>query len=286
VVAALFWFWWLNGFTREGRDLAFKALALPSAIQLSEKRAQALSAAGFFQLLQGDIPSARQMLEEALSTLRTSNDEVHLAWSLQFLGLVLAYEKEYSLADAAHQESLAIIKRIKDVNINNVIFFMGDVDLLKGDISRAKKTYEENTALLREMGSKSFLAYPIRRLGYLALEQNDFQKACSYFQESLNLNHEVGDMPGTTACLASASALAIQMDKSVTAARLFGAVESRLELLSINLLYLDQAELGHIRSQLLTLLDEAAFTTAFTEGWEMSEAQAIELAQEIFANGG
>jgi hypothetical protein len=58
-------------------------------------------------------------------------------------------------------------------------------------------------------------------------------------------------------------------------------VESRLESLSINLLYLDQAVLERIRSQLITLLNEAAFTAAFTEDWEMSEEQVIELAQEI-----
>ena len=69
VVVALFTFWWLIGFTREGRDLALKALAMPSARQFGEKRAQALTIAGFFLYLHGDITSARMLLEEALSIL-------------------------------------------------------------------------------------------------------------------------------------------------------------------------------------------------------------------------
>ena len=72
VVVALSTFWWLIGFLREGRDLALKALALPSARQFEEKRAQALSVAGFFQYLHGDIPSSRRLLEEAQSILRSS----------------------------------------------------------------------------------------------------------------------------------------------------------------------------------------------------------------------
>jgi tetratricopeptide (TPR) repeat protein len=282
VVVALFWFWWVNGFTREGRDLAFKALSLPSAMRDKVRRAQALSVAGFFQLLQNDIPSAKQLLEEALSILRTSDDEVHLAWSLQFLGIVFAYEKEFSLADAADQESLAIIRRIKGGNTNVLFFLLGDIDLLKGDISHAKKIYEENVTLLREIGSKSALAYPLRRLGYLALERDDFQKARSYFYESLSLNHEVGDFPGIAACLASAAALAIRLDRPVTAAHFCGAVENLRENLGVNAPYTDQAEFVQIRNKLNNSLDEGEFNTAFSEGWDMSFEQAIELAREIF----
>jgi tetratricopeptide (TPR) repeat protein len=282
VVVALFLFWWLSGLSREGRDLALTALALPSVAQYEEKRAQALSIAGFFHFLQGDIPSARQMLEEALSILHTCDDEFHLAWSLQFLGLVFAYEKEYSRADAAIQESLEIIQRIKDVNTNSLFLFMGDVDLLKGDISRAQKTYEENADFQRERGSKSLLAYPLRRLGYLALEQGDYRKARSYFQESLSLNHEVGDMPGMAACLASAAALAIRLEKPVVAARLCGAVENLREIQSVFALYTDQAEFVRVRRKLRGSLDELTFNTAFSEGWDMTLGQAIDLAQEVF----
>jgi len=77
----------------------------------------------------------------------------------------------------------------------------------------------------------------------------------------------------------------MQLEKPVVTARLYGVVESRLESLLINMLYLDQAELGRIRNKLLTTLDEAAFTAAFAEGWEMSEEQAIELAERVFGEG-
>jgi tetratricopeptide (TPR) repeat protein len=281
VVASILWFWWLNGFVREGRDLALKALDLPSAMDFRELRARALNTAGFMQCLLGETASAKQLLEEALSILRTSDDEVHLAWSLQFLGLVFAYENEFSLADAADQESRVIIDRIKRGNTNSLFFLLGDIDLLKGDFSRANEVYEENVEILRETRSKSALAYPVRRLGYLALEQNDFQKAHSYFQESLTLNHEVGDMPGVTACLLSMAVLATKLGKPILAACLYGAVESRLDQLLMNLLITDQAELRRIKNELAVTLDEATFTDAFTEGWEMSEEQAIKLAEGI-----
>ncbi len=134
------------------------------------------------------------------------------------------------------------------------------------------------------MGSKSFLAYPLRRLGYLALEQKDIDKARSYFQESLSLNHEVGDIPGMTACLVSAAALAIQLDKPILAARLCGAVEYQRETLAVYALYTDQAEFVRIRSKLQSLLDEETFTAASLEGWYLSLELAIDLAEKVLGD--
>jgi pentatricopeptide repeat protein len=282
LVGALFWFWYRVGLNSEGRDLATKALALPSTAHDQRARARALNTAGFLQCLQGDTTSAKQSLDEALSILSTSDDEVSLSWTMQFLGLVLAYEKEYDRADAVFKEGLAIARRLADTNPNNFLFFHGDIDLLRGDVNRARKIYEESIDILRAIGNKGFLAYPLRRLGYLDLEQNDFSAAWKYFLESLQFNQETADKPGVTASLVSIAALAIRLGKPVLSARLFGNVENRLELLSVNLLYTDQAELGRIRSQLPTCLDEATFTAAFNEGWELSEDQAIELARDIY----
>jgi len=254
---------------------------LPSAFLVKEYRARALNTAGCLQWVLGDIVSARRFLEEALSILRTSDDKASLAWSLQFMGLVFIYDREYDLADAAFIEGLAITRELGDVHANNFLFFQGDIHLQKGDPFRAKKVYEENATILQAIGNKIYAAYPLRRLGYLALERNDISQARDYFRESLTINREVGDERAVCASLTSLAALAIHLGKPVVAARLYGVVESQLESLLINMLYLDRAELGHIRSKLLTILDEATFEAAFAEGWEMSEERAIELVGEI-----
>jgi tetratricopeptide (TPR) repeat protein len=250
-------------------------------MQYKEARARALNTAGYLQYVLGDTASARMSLQEALSILRISDDEASLAWSLQILGLVLSSEEEFDLADAALKEGSSIASRLGDIDINNLYFFQGDVYLRKGDHSRAKKIYEESANILRTFEDKASLGYPLRRLGYLALEQGDISNAWSYFQESLTLNQEVGDKRGVAACLTGIAALAIHLGKPVVAASLYGVVESRLELRAMNLLYLDQTELERIRSQLVACLEEATLEAAFTKGWEMSEEQAIELVGEV-----
>ena len=169
-----------------------------------------------------------------------------------------------------------------EVNPNSFLFFLGDVDLLKGDPIRAKKVYEESVNFLRTVGNIPFLAYPLRRLGYLALGQNDIPNASRYIHQSLTLNYEAGDLPGMTASLTSMAQLALRLNKPLVAARLYGAVENRLESLSLNLLFTDQTELASIAKKLPTYLDQATLTHAFNEGWEMSLEQAIQLAEGIF----
>ncbi|MBP1693575.1 MAG: Adenylate/guanylate cyclase (modular protein) [Chloroflexi bacterium] len=281
ISGALMWFWWRSGMSREGRDLTLKTLALPSAVQFEHTYAKALNTASLLLTLSGDTPSARRSLEEALSILRRSSDEASLAWSLQLLGLVLTTEREYDLADAAFQEGLAITRKLVDQGSKSFLFFYGDLDLQKGDHIRAKKRYLESVSILRTFENASFLAYPLRRLGYLALAQTDIAEAREYFLESLKLNRETGDIPGVIASLVSFAVLAVYLEKPIPAAQLCAFVENRLDSLSVDLLSPDQIELIQIHNKLLTSLDQATFTSAFSEGWELSEEQAIVLVGEI-----
>jgi predicted ATPase/DNA-binding CsgD family transcriptional regulator len=281
LVGALLWFWFSYGSTREGRDLALKALAAPTGAPFLEARARALNTAGFLLYLLGDTASARQALEEARSIQLNLGEKANLAWSLQFLGMVLAYDQEYDQADAAFREGLALTRKIDGVYSNNFLHFLGDIDMLKGNYPRARKIYEESVDILRAIGSQSFLAYPLRRLGYLALGEHNISGAWQYFQESLAINVDIGDQRAIAACLTSISALAMRLDKPVMAARLYGNVESRLETLATNLLNLDQIELTRIYHHLRSRIDQAVFTTADNDGWTMSEEESIALAREI-----
>ena len=88
--------------------------------------------------------------------------------------MVLAYDREYDLADTTFQEGFALTRKLGGDYSNNFLHFLGDIDMLKGNYPRAKKIYEESVDVLRAIGSISFLAYPFRRFGYLALGKTIF----------------------------------------------------------------------------------------------------------------
>lgn len=286
LVGAPMWYWywwWWHGSVREGLDLVLKALALPSGPELRQYRARALNSACYLQWVSGDMGTARQNIEEALSIFRELDDEAELARSLSLLGLVFASEEHYELANQAMQDGIAIARKLGDLHKGSIsLIFMGDVALQQGDLAKAKRVYEESAELLRELGNINFEAYPLRRLGYLALEHNDLAQARHYFHESLRLNWKTGDKRAVAACLTGMAALAIRLDKPLVAARLLGAVESQLEGLNIFLMDLDRPELERVRSEMLATLDEPTFTAAFAKGWGLSEDGAIRLVEETF----
>lgn len=288
IVGALLWFWWSHGSIHEGLELALKALSMPSARQLPEYRARAYNTAGYLQWSLGDTTLAKQSLGEVtsiLDTAGTETDETSRVWWLQLLGLVLASEGHYEMADNVLQEGIAAARKLGDLKQSLVSLpFHGDIALQQGDHVKAKRVYEDSANLLREVGNKLFVAYPVRRLGYLALEEDDIPQAGHCFQESLTLNREGGDRRAVAACLTSFATLAIRLDQPVLAARLLGAVESRLEALAINLLYMDQLQFGHVSGTLQKILDEATFSAAVDEGWNMNEEQVMALVQAISAH--
>lgn len=284
LVGALLWFWFSYGSTREGCELSMRAIAASMGGHFPASRARALNTAGFLLCLLGDTLQARQLLEEALSIHRSLQDRAMLAWTLQFLGLALAYDQEYDRADLVFNEGLAYAQSPEGPQGNNFLHFRGDIDMLRGDYPRARKVYEESAGMLRSIGSRSFLAYPLRRLGYLDLWEQDFRAAAQCFRESLEINRTIGDQRAVVASLASLAALAVQIEKPSIAARLFGFVENQIDTRSVKLLYTDQLAYKQAHSELLNSLDERASRELFNDGWTMSEDQAVELGEQVFAS--
>ena len=166
IVGALMWFWFRKGDIHELSDLALHALTSPLASSPDRARARALNTAGFFLCMLGDTTTARLLLEEAIAILQETENKADLAWSYWYLGLAYSYEKEYDLADQKFSEGTSLTREIGVLNVSNFLFFHGDVDLQRGDRTRARKKYVESVTTFRGIHNKGFLAYPLRRLGF------------------------------------------------------------------------------------------------------------------------
>jgi len=57
--------------------------------------------------------------------------------------------------------------------------------------------------ILREAGDSITLALAVRRLGQVALHEDDYDTAIAFCTESLSLNVKTGDFRGTLACLSA-----------------------------------------------------------------------------------
>ncbi len=181
------------------------------------------------------------------------------------------------------QEGITIARRLGDLTISSFsLAFHGDIALQQGDLARAERIYKESTDVLRSIGNILFTAYPLRRLGYLALMRNEISYVLENFKESLAINVEGGDHRGVAACLTGFAALALHLEKPVLAARLLGAVDNQLESRARTICFTwIKLKLERVRGQ-RACLDQATFAAALAEGWNLTEDQAINLLGEVW----
>jgi predicted ATPase/DNA-binding SARP family transcriptional activator len=266
---------------RETSELLREILSKPGAQAETIARAKGVNALGHLEWSLGNLREARSALEEALAIGRKLGDKTTMAWALAYLGAVADFQGDYAAVPPFIEEALAaspdagfIGKNIRGV----ALCFLGDVPMHEGDFERAEALYEEGVSLLREVQSKNFLTYPLRRLGYVALLQGDYVKAEGLFRECLKLNQELGHQMGITACVAAlAEGIAAQGDQ-VRALELFGAVDASLEAMNSQMFSPDQIEYERYLAAVRVGLDETTLNAAWAKGRAMTLEQAVDYA--------
>jgi hypothetical protein len=158
--------------------------------------------------------------------------------------------------------------------------FQGDIPFVNGEFSKAQSLYEMSIMALGEVGNLNLKAYPLRRLGYLALKLDNLTGAKKFFKESLALNSKLKHQVGTIGSIAAIGALALAQKNETRSVTLFGAVDAQLKAKSLRLLPSDQLEYSRSVTNLKNQLDEQAFTDAWAAGRSMTLENVVEFALE------
>jgi tetratricopeptide (TPR) repeat protein len=287
LAVALYPFWYWRNHFHEGRNWLARALAQVTQVQplSTPRQARALWAAGVLSELQSDYTQAAQFYEESLTLRRILKDQAGLAASLNSLGALRYRQQAYDQAQALFEESLALRRGLGQTStlgipLNN----LGLTALAKGDYARASDHFAQCLTLARAAGDKGGMATVLNNLGTAMLAQREPRRALVYFAECLVLQQELLDKDGLAGCLEGMAVAGLMLEpgeESATwAAHLLGAAEAlRAEvgapiLQVMRPLYEDAVALLH------AILDQAAFTAAWSAGRALSIEAAIGWAQK------
>src|SRR5262249_46554637 len=286
-------FWYTRGHYDEGHRRTLQVLAMPAAQQRTTARAMALNAAGALLWAGGDARAALPLLDEALAIGREIGDQLNTGWALLHLGTIAYQQHDYLAAQPLLEAGLADCRAAGAAGRRGVgwgLIFLGDLAQHAGDTELARSRFEMSVALLRELANYGLLAYPLRRLGHLALQQGDFAAAKALCTESLQLSQAIDDRLRVAACLAARAAIAaaqgqaasgaLRMEHLRQAANLCGAVAAQLEAIGAPLWPADAAAIERVAIAMKDQLGEAAFGAAWAAGRTMSiEHVLAQLAQ-------
>ncbi len=262
------------------RGLYEETLAIRRELKDTVGIAPVLNNLGVIALEQGDYVAALGLYEESLAIKRGLGDKLGIAFALNNLGLVATAQSAYTLARSYYEESLAIAREVKDKGgiISYTLNNLGDVAFHQGEYGSAQVLYKESLAIKEELGDKLGIAYSLNNLGDVAFHQLDYAEAQSLYEESLSIRKTLGDKLGIAECLEGLAGLAGVQGQSERAARLFGAAEALRKTVGAPLSPADRTEYERKVSFARAGHDEAAFSTAWTQGQEMTLEQAVEHA--------
>src|SRR5262249_50032241 len=134
LAGALFPFWNIRGYYKEGREWLRSILDLEWAQARTRTRAKALNCAGGLADNEGDSASARSLHEESLAIRREIEDRPGIANSLNNLGHVIYTQGDCASARPLIEESLAIRRELEDrPGIANSLSNLGLVAYAQGD---------------------------------------------------------------------------------------------------------------------------------------------------------
>ena len=198
IAAPLRLFWYLHGYSAEGRrwiEAALAAADLPEA----SIRAKALTTLGTFAEHQGDFEQARVLQEEAVSLLRELEDAPALAGVLNNLGVVAVQQGDYDVARTSFEESIEIKHRLDNRRgVAPSLSNLATVAMKQGDIARARSLHEEAIDLMRELGIATgvVMANSLSTLAEVALAEQKIHEARTLLDEALEVRRQLGDKGG------------------------------------------------------------------------------------------
>jgi non-specific serine/threonine protein kinase len=155
---------------------------------------------------------------------------------------------------------------------------LGIVARFVGDYERATALLNESLAFRKKLGEYQGIAFVLRSLGQVALNQNDSGRAAAYFRESLILSSENGDTWLCEESLQGCAAIASAAGHYQRAARLIGAAERLQEILGWRPSPPTQADYDKRKASTRGALTDFVFETAWAEGRAMTLEQAVEYA--------
>ena len=177
------------------------------------------------------------------------------------------------------EEGLELLERENDrAGIAQALNAVGELARHSGDHDRAIKAFEDGLSIARELDDVLREILILDSLTYMAIYDDDVEKADALSHEAFTLTIEVDHRPHIPAAIAAAAAVSMAEGHPNRAARLLGASHAVFEAYGFAARVSDRPDISRTTSMVQDALDSDAFDVAWAEGLEMSMEDAIDYA--------
>jgi predicted ATPase len=193
--AALYWFWYVRGYVREGYAFLEQALATSSGVA-APVCARALFAAADLAISTSDLERAERQGEESLALFQELGDKAGIAASFQLLGYLSRTKCHYARARSQLEGARALFQELGNPWMRgNCLTELARIDTTQGEYDRARMLLEESLGIYQALGDQQRIGWVLFLLAYaLFLSQTDPERAVVLAEQSLALMREGGNL--------------------------------------------------------------------------------------------
>jgi len=276
LAGAVYRFWYMRGYLREGRDRLERLLALDAA--LTSARVRALHGAAVMASVTGDPETAAKRAAEAREMARALGDAWGEAYAEYMLATAATERKDWAAALPSYEASLEAFRELGD---EHYVLVASDaiawVSRELGDRERGRRLHEETLARARASGDHGVVALQLFQLAEYAREAGRIDDAFAMLREALVLSRDEGLPEGMAEVF-------VVMARTLEA---IGAPARAPELLAAAARLRDEIgggsgwvgeDIERLRASLRASLGDAAFEAAWERGSRLSSNEAVEYA--------
>jgi len=280
MAAALWRFWFIRGYPREGRAWLSQALASPQP--WSPVLREALHGASMLAGNQGDHHEAAALADQLLTLAQAHDDDEAAARALFLLSYAATYRNDRDQALSLANQALTIFRDLGNPHpLADILNRLGIEEHNQGNYTRAAALYKEVQDIWRELGCIWELVCVTTNLGVTAQAQGNIARAAAQYRESLDLLQSVGESWMIEELLALVAALAAATGHREQAARLIGATDRLLEVIGLALVPFVHVFYERAWSRLGRELGEGVFAAEREAGQRLTRTQARSEAYDI-----
>jgi predicted ATPase/DNA-binding CsgD family transcriptional regulator len=274
LTAALWRFWFIRGYPREGRAWLTQALAVSHP--WSGALREALHGASMLAGNQGNHRQATALAERLLALAREHDDAAGIARGLFSLSFAATYLGDRDHAYALAAEAVAVSRALDEPHwLGVVLNRLGIEAHNKGDYQEALRLYAETRRLWQALGCPWDLMVVTTNLGIAAHAQGNIAQASAYYRKALQLVEDIGGTWMIEELLAMAAAIAAETGDTSRAAGLIGATDALLDAIGFALAPFVAVIYNAARARVARDLGSAAFAAQQEAGRRLSRAEAL-----------
>jgi len=208
----------------------------------------------------GRSERAATIAREALAIAEQIDDTWGMIHALQLLGTLCRFNAEYDTSIEYFERSLPFIRLIGDrfsegITLANLSILYN----LKEEYPDSGHAAERSFALFQSIGDEVQQPFPLRMMGYSAVQAGNIVRARALILESLKGNQSQEHIPGQLACLIALGTCELEDGNVTKTVKLAGVVQNQLQLESFSLMEPDAFALKHLLTAARERLDIGVF---------------------------